>query len=59
MSDASKIVCVGVSCMYLILLYCETNLFCVDFKINDQNVAYGSLKPSDLESAASGDSIDI
>ena len=45
--------------MYLILLYCESYLFGVDFKINDQNVAHGSLKPSDLESAASGDSIDI
>ena len=50
---------VGVSCMYLILLYFKTNLFGIDFKIYDQNLAYGFLKPPDLDSVLFGDSIDI
>ena len=45
--------------MYDILLYCITNLFGVDFKVNDQNIAQGSQKPPDLESAVFGDSSDI
>ena len=45
--------------MYLTLLYCITNLLGVDFKINDQNFAQGSLKPPDLESALLGDSSEV